>query len=170
MLCLSCATPVRGETYGAECLAQALGTDVAIELESPPRARDAVSRTIARIAFGLALAATVLPWSRFGPGSGLFGAWSRSGFWSLVAALAAIAGLALALAQRQARLRTHGWDVVVAALGVAVAAASVLSVVLPPAFSRPWLGPWVAGAFGAVAAGASIVVARTGIGPSTVHV
>jgi len=161
---------VRGETFGAECLTRVLGTDDISAPESPPRAPDAVSRTVARVAFGLAVAATVLPWSRFGPGSAPFGAWSRSARWSLIAALAAIAGLALVLAQRRARLRTPSWDAVVTALGTAVATASLLAVLFPPAFSRPWLGPWAAVASGAVAAGASFAASRTATAPTTVRI
>jgi len=169
-LCLSCATPVRGETFGAECLTRVLGADVTSVPESQPRAPDAVSRTVARVAFGLAVAATVLPWSRFGPGSAPFGAWSRSARWSLIAALAAIAGLVLALAQSRAWMRTPRWDAVVTTLGAAVVTASLLSVLFPPAFSRPWLGPWAAVASGAVAAGASFVAGRTATTRTTVRI
>jgi len=161
---------VRGETFGAECLARMLGADVAAVPEPDIRAPDAISRTVGRIAFGLAVVATVLPWSRFGPGSAPFGAWSRSARWSVIAALAAMSGLALALAQRRERLRTRSWDTVVTALGALVVTAALLSILFPPAFSRPWLGPWAAVASGAVAAGASFVAARTASAPSAVRI
>jgi ABC-type Fe3+-siderophore transport system permease subunit len=91
----------------------------------------------------------------------VFGAWTRSGHWSLVAAIAAIAGLALTGARLVSRLREPAWDVTIAGLGALVVVASLLSVLFPPAFSRPWLGPWFAVAAGAVACGTSILAART---------
>jgi hypothetical protein len=42
-----------------------------------------------------------------------------------------------------------------------VSVAALLSVLFPPPFSRPWLGPWFAFAFGALACAASLVAART---------
>jgi low temperature requirement protein LtrA len=42
-----------------------------------------------------------------------------------------------------------------------VVVAALLSVLFPPAFSRPWLGPWFAVVFGIVACGTSILAART---------
>src|SRR4029079_853356 len=90
-----------------------------------------------------------------------FGAWTRSGHWSLVAALAAIAGLGLTGARLLSRVRERVWDSVIVGRGALVVVASLLSVLFPPAFSRPWLGPWFAVAAGAVACGASILSART---------
>jgi hypothetical protein len=160
-MCLACSTPVRGDNFGTECLAGVLGSDAA-ETTDPARPRpDRGIRTFAFAAFGLAVLATGLPWSRFGPGSDAFGAWTRSGHWSLVAALAAIAGLALTGARLVSRLREPAWDVGIAGLGALVVVASLLSVLFPPAFSRPWLGPWFAVAAGAVACGTSILAART---------
>jgi len=167
-MCLACATPVRGQTYGAECLASVLGPEVAAGAEADPRPSDARARSIARLGFVLATLATVLPWSRFGPGSEAFGAWSRSGRWSVVAGIAAVLGLALSFAQRSSRLRTLGWDLAVPMLGAAVSLGSLLSLMYPAAFSRPWLGPWVAGAAGALACGASVVAARA-LAPSAVR-
>jgi uncharacterized membrane protein YeiB len=113
--------------------------------------------------------ATVLPWSRFGPGSEPFGAWSRSARWSVVAALAAVAGLVLALLRRRGRAWTPRWQGIVTALAVTVVIASSLSLLFPPAFSRPWIGPWAAIAAGSVAAGASFVAGRTAATPATVR-
>jgi len=168
-MCLPCATPVRGQTFGAECLVTILGPEVAAGAEPEAHHPGAGARRVARIGFALAAFATALPWSRFGPGSEAFGAWSRSGRWSVVAGIAALLGLALSFAQRSARLRTAGWDVAVAMLGAAVTIASMLSVAYPAAFSRPWLGPWVAAASGALACGASVVAARASA-PSIVRV
>ncbi|MCI0633421.1 MAG: hypothetical protein L0206_05810 [Actinobacteria bacterium] len=121
------------------------------------------------IAFGFAALATMVPWSRFGPGSDAFGAWSRSARWSVVAGLAAVAGLGLALAQHRGRSRTARRDAIVIALAVTVVIASSLSLLFPPAFSRPWIGPWAALAAGSVAAAASFVAGRTAATPAAVR-
>jgi hypothetical protein len=168
-MCLACATPVRGKAYGAECLVSILGPELAADAEVPGRASDTRARSLARLGFAIATTATVLPWSRFGPGSEAFGAWSRSGRWSVVAAVAAVLGLALSLAQRSPRLRGAGWDLAASALGAAVTLGALLSVAFPAAFSRPWLGPWVATASGALACGAMVVAARASA-PAPVHV
>jgi hypothetical protein len=42
-----------------------------------------------------------------------------------------------------------------------------LSVLFPPPFSRPWLGPWFAVVFGAFAFAASIVASRTAEEPTS---
>ncbi len=160
-MCLACSTPVRGKTYGTECLPEVLGPDAPGHAESRVPRPDRAIRTVLQAAFALAVLSTALPWSRFGPGSDAFGAWTRSGVWSLVAALAAIAGLVLSAARWQPHLRDPGWDLVVAGLGALVAVASLLSVLFPPPFSRPWLGPWFAFAFGALACAASLVAARS---------
>jgi hypothetical protein len=57
--------------------------------------------------------------------------------------------------------------VVTVGLGALVVVASVLSVLFPPPFSRPWLGPWFAVVFGASAFAASIVAARTAEEPTS---
>jgi len=160
-MCLACSTPVRGENFGSECLADVLGSDAGDTIDPSTPHADRGVRTIALAAFGLAVLATALPWSRFGPGSGAFGAWTRSGHWSLVAALAAIAGLVLTAGRLRSRLLDPGWDVAIAGLGALVVVASLLSVLFPPAFSRPWLGPWFAVVFGTLACGTSILAART---------
>lgn len=160
-MCLACSTPVRGENFGSECLADVLGPDAADTTDPSTPRPDRAVRWLSLAAFGLAVLATALPWSRFGPGSGAFGAWTRSGHWSLVAALAAIGGLVITAARLRSRLRDPGWDVAIAGLGALVVVAALLSVLFPPAFSRPWLGPWFAVVFGTVACGTSILAART---------
>jgi hypothetical protein len=168
-MCLPCATPVRGKAYGVECLASVLGPDIAAAADPPTRMPDARARSVARLGFLLATLATVMPWSRFGPGAEAFGAWSRASRWSLVAGLAAVLGLGLSLAQRSPRLRTARWDLAVAGLGAVVTFASLLTVAFPPAFSRPWLGPWVASLGGVIACGATVVAARV-VAPSAVRI
>ena len=168
-MCLPCATPVRGKAYGAECLVSVLGADIAAAAEPPPRAPDARARSVARLGFVLAALATMVPWSRFGPGSEAFGAWSRANRWSVLAAVAALVGLGLSFAQRSPRLRTSRWDLAVSMLGAVVTLASLLAVAYPPAFSRPWLGPWVASVAGVLACGATVVAARVGT-PTAVRI
>lgn len=158
-MCLACAIPVRGRTFGAECLASKLGTDDphADEAQPEPGRR---ARSVARLAFTVAVIATVLPWSRFGAGSDPFGAWSRSPRWSMLAALAAVAGLLISVVRRQGSNGRSGWDFALAAVGALVASASVLALVRPPSFTSPWLGPWIAVFAGVLAAGASVAARR----------
>jgi hypothetical protein len=142
-MCLACAIPVRGITVGQECLAVALGDEA--PPPSPPGAPPIdVARWITVGGFLLAAVATLLPWSRFGTGSEPLGAWGDSFRWSLVAAVAAVVGLLLAAT----RSRSDGGVVVVAAI---VVVASILAVADPPAFTSPWLGPWLAIAGGGTA-------------------
>lgn len=169
-MCLACSTPVRGETFGSECLGDVLGPDAGDTTDPSTPPPDRGIRTFALAAFGIAVLATAIPWSRFGPGSGAFGAWTRSGHWSLVAALAAIGGLVITTARLRSRLRDPGWDVAIACLGALVVVASLLSVLFPPAFSRPWLGPWFAVVAGATACGTSILAARSARDTSAVGI
>lgn len=160
-MCLACSTPVRGRTYGSECLPTVLGSDAPTSIEPGPVRADLAIRVVTVAAFGAAALATTLPWSRFGPGSGAFGAWTRSGRWSLVAAAAAVAGLVLAVVSLARPEPSRPRDVACFALGAAVAVAAALSVMFPPAFSRPWLGPWAALLSGLIACGASLVALRS---------
>jgi hypothetical protein len=169
-MCLACSTPVRGENFGSECLADVLGPDAGDSTDPSTPRPDRGARTFALGAFGVAVLATALPWTRFGPGSEAFGAWTRSGHWSLVAAVAAIGGLVITAARLRPRLRDPGWDVAIAALGALVVVASLLSVLFPPAFSRPWLGPWFAVVAGAIACGTSILAARNARDTSAVGI
>jgi hypothetical protein len=160
-MCLACSTPVRGETYGSECLSTVLGSDAPPAVEPREVRPDRGIRAFALAAFGAAVIATTLPWSRFGPGSGAFGAWTRAGRWSLLAAAAAVAGLIVAIVSLRRTEADRPRDLACAILGASVALASTLSVLYPPAFSRPWLGPWVAIVSGLLACGATIVALRS---------
>lgn len=165
-LCLACATPVRGGALGAECLQAAIGPDAPVpertSVGTPP------ARIVVRAAFALAVVATVLPWSRFGAGSGAFGGWSRSPRWSIPVAVAATVGLLVAVG----RPRLPGgrvWDAVLVAAGAVLTAGSALSLLAPPDFASPWIGPWVAFFAGLAALAASLAArgTRNGLG---VHV
>jgi hypothetical protein len=139
-LCIVCAVPVRGSVVGQECLAEVL--------EDPPvapilAARPSPARALVAAGLGLTLAASILPWARYGDASGMFQAWTMH--WSLVAIVAAVAGL-LALVLRR---RLPGDQRVQAVVLVAAAAIAVLGVTLhglhpPPLSERNPLGWGVA--------------------------
>lgn len=141
-LCLACAVPVRGRVIGPECLPEVLGTEDLGELPAPPRPRRP-GLWLAAAAFLMAFVATLLPWTRFGTGSGRFGAWSLSFRWSLVVVGGAGAGTLLAtllLARRRPSGRVAA--VALAALAIVVAAGAVLHILRPPPFTNASLGPW----------------------------
>src|SRR6266446_4891571 len=72
-LCITCAVPVRGEVFGNECLPPDLDpAGTALDSSAPLMPRPVLAAGACWI---LALAATLLPWMRFGTGSGAFGAW-----------------------------------------------------------------------------------------------
>ena len=156
--------------FGNECLSEVLGPDAPSEPENGFRAPDARARTVARVGFAMGVLSTALPWSRFGPGSEAFGAWGQTARWSMVAGVTAIVGLVLTLAQRRPALRIRRWDTVAATLGAVVAVAAALAIPFPPAFSRPWLGPWMALVSGIVACGACVVAGRTAERPARVRI
>jgi hypothetical protein len=141
-MCLACAIPVRGGAVGTECLAVALGPDapVAETVEANP---GALARATTTAAFLVAVVATVLPWSRFGAGSGMFGAWSDTMRWSMVAATASVLGLCASIARRTVRRSDLPWWWILVALATVAAVASALAIAWPPAFTSPWLGPWI---------------------------
>ena len=158
-MCLACAIPVRGRTLGAECLSSALGPH-AVPAGAPAIEPGGAARTLARIAFAIAVLATILPWSRFGAGAEPFGAWNRSPTWSLVAAIAAVAGLALSVARRFASDPGPAWDLLLGVAGAIVVSASALALLRPPEFTSPWVGPWAALVAGLIAAGTSFSARR----------
>jgi len=158
-MCLACAIPVRGGTLGVECLSSALGPH-AVAVEAAPIEPGGTARTLARVAFTVAALATLLAWSRFGAGAEPFGAWSRSPTWSMVAAIAAVTGLALSVARRFARNPGPAWDLLLAVAGAFVVSASALALLRPPEFTSPWIGPWAALVAGLIAAGASVSARR----------
>jgi hypothetical protein len=151
-LCVACATPVRDRLIGTECLPAVLqGIDPVLHVPAPiPRRGDVV----AGAGFLAVLLLSILPWSR-GDVSAILGAWS--GNWSLVAALAALAGsIAAALAWRQ---QTHPGlaGALYAGLGLTVGVGALLHHVDPPLLAEPSIVPTLAiiGA-GVVLAGAIV--------------
>jgi len=156
-LCLTCATPVRGRVLGVECLTAALGPDAVPEDAVRVRRPSSPFGTLTGVAFGLGLAATVLPWSRFGIGAEAFGAWGRTVRWSILAGGAAAAGAALWLALRVWRPAPRAWmRVALGLLGGISAVGALLAVLRPPPFTRTWIGAWVAVGAGLFAAATSV--------------
>lgn len=137
-LCLACAIPVRGAVLGLECLPDPLAEPL------PRPGRRPRPSALVGVSLALCLGATALPWSRFGPGSGAFGAWDWDAGWALLAAVGAAAGAAIWLAERLLGRVWRPATRVLPALGALVALASAMAIARPPAFTRPWIGPWVA--------------------------
>jgi hypothetical protein len=168
-MCLACAVPVRGRVLGSECLAAELGADVPTT-RPPERDPSAGAHRAVQLAFAAAVVATFLPWSRFGTGSAAFGAWTATPAWSTLAAAAGVAGLVLSFAGRWWRGSAGARDLATAVAGALVLLGSGLAIARPPAFTSPWLGPWVALAAGAIATAASLIARnREGI-PEAAHV
>lgn len=167
-LCLPCAVPVRGRVLGIECLAAVLGPDVRQE-DFPSRAPWAAPWALTGVGFALSVAATVLPWTRFGEGSGLFGGWGRTMRWSVLATVAAVVGLGVWFAFRRARAR-WSWAAVETALGGVVVLGAVLAILRPPPFTRPWIGPWFALASGLLSCAAAWTTRVGAREPRTTHV
>jgi len=140
-LCIRCALPVRGLVYGVECLPEDVG---ARPDTLPGRERLTPTTKVMGTALAVALTSTVLPWTRFGTGSGLFGAWSSSAPWSLLAAAASALGLAWWVARATRGRGVEGraaWGFVL--IGLVGAAASLLALAAPPTFTKASLAPWI---------------------------
>jgi hypothetical protein len=160
-LCLTCAIPVRGRVLGTECIW------VPGKAEADGAGQQPVGRApfvIAGVAFLVALAGTVLPWSapNFSHYTGPFGGWGFSPVaWSLVAAVGAASGMVAWAAA--ARAGSPGPRLIWAlpAAGAVAMAGAILFVIWPPFATHPWLGPWVTLAGAAVAFVASVRRART---------
>jgi hypothetical protein len=146
-MCLWCAVPVRGLAYGPECLGAVLGEEPRDEPERPRPS----GPILILVALGLALASTVLPWTSFGEGSGVFGAWSLSPRWALVPAIGSVLGTALAVVRVRRAGPQPRLDIALGAIAGAVAIGAVLEWFRPPFPSRPSVVPWVAATAGAFA-------------------
>lgn len=168
-LCLRCAVPVRGRVIGPNCLPEVLGPDAPIEVPAP-REPGAAERAIAGVAFAVALATTALPWSRFGVGSDAFGAWGRTPRWALVAGVGSALGCVVWLVRRLVHPADgRWWDIGLAVLGGVVVLGAVLAIARPPAFTRTWLGPWIAAPAGVAACVASVAALRRSRAPVPVR-
>jgi len=161
-LCLTCAVPVRGRVLGPECLTEELGADAPPEPSPRAATPGGRMRAVAGVAFLVALGATLLPWSRFGVGSGMFGAWGREPRWAHLATMASASGALLWLVRRLlGDGDRRGFDVALAVLGALTFAGALLAISRPPPFTHSAVGPWVAGIAGAVACAASLVALRS---------
>ncbi len=151
-LCIRCAVPVRGKVLGHECLP----AEFLVGAKVPPTmsARGRPVAPFAGVGFALLVFSTALPWSRYNVGSGPFGAWGLTLRWSLVTAVAAAVGIGLWAWSAVRARRTPRWTLIFVGLAAAVGAA--LDIVLPPAFSTPWIGPWVALVAAAIAIAGSL--------------
>jgi hypothetical protein len=139
-LCVACVVPVRGTIIGRECLATVLEDAPPTEgIPSPIRPRGA---KLALAGFGLAVAVSLLPWSRFGDSSRYLGAWTPH--WSLIAALAAVCGLGFAVFVRYRPLDPRIEAGVYGALGLLIAVAAFIQHRHPPILSEATYWPWAA--------------------------
>jgi hypothetical protein len=155
-LCVSCAVPVRGTIVGRECLPIVLEDAPAPErIPSPVRL---VGGRLALVGFGLVVLVSVLPWSRFGDSSRAFGAWTPH--WSLIAAIAGVAGLAFAVLITYRPLDPRIETTVFAFLGVLIAVAAVIQHRHPPILSEATFWPWVAVLGGVLAVAGAVRKAK----------
>jgi hypothetical protein len=138
-LCLECAVPVRGQVLGAECLG--------IDLVQPPKTKVGFRYLPwAGIGFALAALSTVLPWRKYGLGSGPFGAWGANLRWSVLAAISAVAGLiiwSLPMITKKLR-RPSPWVAALRLLAALTLVASGMHLLRPPIVGPPSYGAWVA--------------------------
>src|SRR4029453_11226227 len=89
----------------------------------------------------------------------------RTAQWSVLAAIGAGLGLVVWLMMRGLRIRPHQpWAIVESLLGATVTVGATLSTLRPPAFTRPWLGPWIALPAGIVACAAALIPMAPGRG------
>jgi hypothetical protein len=130
-LCIACAVPVRGSVVGQECLAEVVEDPPAASVPAGPPSR---GRVLVAVGLALTLAASILPWARYGDASGMFQAWTMH--WSLLAIVAALMGI-LAIGLRR---RLPGNQRIQAIALVAMAALAVLGVTMhglhPPPLSE----------------------------------
>ena len=150
-ICVRCAVPVRGRVLGPECLRDALGDEAPPE-PAPNRERRPAAEVVAGAAFCAAVVVTLFPWTRFATGSGFAGAWASDRRWSMLAATAAVAGLASWTGGRRLpRLASRAQII----LGVLAAVGAGMALAHPPPFKHASVSPIVAAVLllaGAVAA------------------
>lgn len=146
-LCVACLVPVRGSTIGRECLPTVLE-------DAPPSDAPAVpllprGDLLAVIGFGLVVAASVFPWSRFGNDSGIMQAWTLH--WSLLSVVVATVGFLFALASWRRPRDPRPEASVYAASGLISLTGALLHYHHPPPLSAPSAFPIVAVAGAALA-------------------
>jgi hypothetical protein len=156
-LCLNCSVPVRGKVLGAECLPEELRG----ELPAPQATRrDRVRFAWTGVGATIAVVASVLPWKRYGLGSGLFGAWGATMRWSILAGAASIACLLLwALVSIAGMKPGRTWRGALRILAILIGVGAALHLLRRPGFGPQAIGPWVC------LAGAAIAFTGTFFGP-----
>lgn len=159
-LCLACAVPVRGRILGPVCLETELGDPPA-----PPQAAPEVAgraRDVADLGLIATMLATVLPWSGVGLGAGPFGAWGTADpRWASLVVLASVGGCAAMATARARGVRVGARaDRAVAIAALVATASTVLAIVLPPSYTSPAIGPWIAALAATVATAGSFAVLR----------
>lgn len=145
-VCLACAVPVRGSVIGVECLDVELSRPVAVK---PRRVR----APLVGIGFAVAVVATLMPWRKYGLGSGLFGAWGTAVRWSVISAACAITGLLIwAWPTLRHRLLHRGaWIGSLRVLATTCVAGAAMHLIKPPIVGPQSYGAWVAIAGGLLA-------------------
>lgn len=161
-LCLACAVPVRGRILGPVCLETELGDPPA-----PPEAAPAfpgMARDVADLGLVATVLATVLPWSGVGLGAGPFGAWGTADpRWASLVVLASVGGCAAMATARARGMRvTPSVDRAVAIAALVATVAAMLAIVVPPSYTSPAIGPWVAALAATAATAGSVAVLRRG--------
>jgi hypothetical protein len=129
-ICLSCAIPVREKLVCHDCLGTVL-EDVPATAAPPERLpRPGRADVLAATGFGLVVLLSIFPWTRFGDRPGFLEAWLPH--WSLIAVGAAAAGFVFAVRAFRRPLDPRLVASVYVALGLVVAAASILHRRHPP--------------------------------------
>jgi hypothetical protein len=138
-----------------ECLPEDVGAG---EDDAPPR-RPPMSRwwMAAGAALAILLASTALPWTRFGTGSGWFGAWRLPVRWSSLTVVAAVLATLVWVARRRPGRAAAA---TVAVLAVVAAIGAELAILNPPPFTRSSAAPWIALAAGVAAGASAFTIAR----------
>jgi hypothetical protein len=149
-LCVDCAVPVRGRILGPECVPASPGEGVSPAPAKPAARRPGLAGV--GVAFGVCVALSTLPWTRFGHASGPFDAW-RWPRWSLLAVVGAAVGLAIwAFQWWRPRMTDRTALLLLASLAAITAIGGVLAGLFPAPLTKSAWVPWVVAAIGAVAA------------------
>jgi hypothetical protein len=161
-LCATCAVPVRGRLIGPECLSFVVDQPV-----PEPRILPAIPPSgdlLSLAGFVLALASTLVRWSRFGGSRAYLGAWTPH--WAMLAAVASLAGVGLAAMARFRPLDPRPLIAGYAILPLAGAFGALVHYRHPPLLAESTAAPLVAivgfaiALGGAVRKGAALIRAR----------
>jgi hypothetical protein len=138
-VCLACAVPFRERVLCTTCARRALGDPDPPEPKPIPR-RIPIPTLVA---FALGLAATAVPWDRFGPRTSMFSAWRWSPDpWSFVACVSLAFAVTVSMVGRL--LPTPLVARAGAFFGVAAAASAGWMLVASPEYVRHTPAPYIA--------------------------